>query len=77
MEELFNFMSHYKPTFCMGYFNSPLYPSNKSKGIVDFTDSMKDLDEFINKNDLMDMEMCGVKLLGQIIGMGLTLSKSN
>lgn len=45
----------------MGDFNSPLYPSEKARGVVDFTNSMKDLAEFINKNDLMDMEIHGVK----------------
>jgi hypothetical protein len=33
----------------------------KVGGMDDFNDSMKDLVEFINKNDLMDMDMCGVK----------------
>ena len=45
----------------MGDFNSPLYPFEKDGGAVDFTKSMKDLAKFINKNDLMDMKMCGVK----------------
>ena len=44
----------------MGYFKSPLYPSEKVRGTVDFNDNMKDLAKFINKNDLMDMEMHGV-----------------
>lgn len=45
----------------MGDFNSPLYPLEKVGGMVDFNDSMKDLAKSINKNDLMEMEMFGVK----------------
>ena len=30
--------------------------------MVGFNDNMKDFADFINNNDLMDMEMCGVKL---------------
>ena len=29
--------------------------------MIDFNDSMKDLADFINNNDLLDMEMDGVK----------------
>ena len=46
----------------MGYFNLPLYPLEKVGGMVDFNDSMKNLAEFINNNDLMDMEKCKRKL---------------
>lgn len=60
-EELSNFLSHSRKSFCMGNFNSPLYPSEQAGRAMDFTDSMKDLAEFINKNDLMDLEMRGVK----------------
>ena len=45
----------------MGNFNSPLYPLENIGGMIDFTDCMKDLANFINNNDLLDMEMCGVK----------------
>ena len=45
----------------MGAFNLPLYPSEKVGGMIDFNDSMKDLANFINNNDLMDMDMHGVK----------------
>ena len=46
----------------MGDFNSPLYPSKKVGGAIDFTDSMKDLADFINTNDLMDLKLRGFKL---------------
>lgn len=60
-EELSIFLSQNKNTFCMGDFNSPLYPLEKIGGMIDFNDSMKDLASFININDLLDMEMHGVK----------------
>ena len=60
-EELSIFLSQNKNTFCMGDFNSPLYPSKKIGGMIDFNDSMKDLADFINDNDLLDMEMDGAK----------------
>ena len=60
-EELSIFLSQNKNTFCIGYFNSPLYPSEKIGGMIDFKDSMKDLADFINNNDLLDMEIDGVK----------------
>lgn len=60
-EELSIFLSQNRNTFCMGDFNSLLYPSEKVGGMIDFNDSMKDLANFINNNYLMDMEMHGVK----------------
>jgi hypothetical protein len=42
-------------------FSSPLYPLEKIGGMIDFKDSMKDLADFINNNDLLDMEIDGVK----------------
>ena len=57
-EELSIFLSQNKNTFCMGDFNSP---PEKIGGMIDFNDSMKDLADFINNNDLLDMEMDGVK----------------
>ena len=32
---------------CMGEFNTPLYPSEKMGGLEDFSDSMKDLEDFL------------------------------
>ena len=60
-EDLSVFLSQNKNTFCMGDFNSPLYPSEKIRGMIDFNDSMMDLVSLINNNDLLDMEMDGVK----------------
>ena len=50
-EQMPIFLSQNKNTFCMGDFNSPLYPSQKIGGMIDFNDSMKNLADFINNND--------------------------
>lgn len=60
-EELLVFISQNKNTFCMRDFNSPLYPLEKIRGMIDFTNSMKYLANFINDDDILDMEMHGVK----------------
>ena len=61
-EELSIFLSQNKNAFCVGNFNSPLYPLEKIGGMIDFNDSMKHLVDFINNKDLMDMEMRGLNL---------------
>jgi len=38
-------------------FNTPLYPSEKSGGILDYSNSMFDFTEFINAFGLLDMEL--------------------
>ena len=60
-EELSIFLFQNKNAFCIGDFNSPLYPSEKIGGMIDCNDNMKDLADFINNNSLLDMEMDGVK----------------
>lgn len=43
-----------------GDFNTPLYPSEKCGGLVDFTDSMGDLSNLINVTSLFDLDLQGV-----------------
>ena len=61
----------------MGDFNSPLYPSKKIGGMIELNNSMKDLANFINNNDLLDMEMHGVKFIwsNNMKGIDLILAK--
>lgn len=42
-----------------GDFKSPLFPSNKCGGLIDYSNSMVDLAEFINRNGLMDVDLRG------------------
>ena len=57
----------------MGDFNSPLYPLEKIGGMIDFNDSMKNLANFINNNNLLDIEMDGVKCTWSINKKGVDL----
>lgn len=61
-EELTNFLLHSRNSFCMGNFSSPLYPSEKFRGVMHFIDSMNDLENFINTNYLIDLKLRGVYL---------------
>lgn len=44
-----------------GYFNSPLYPLEKSGVIEDYSKSINDLVDFISATGLMDINLTGFK----------------
>lgn len=44
---------------CMGDFNTPLYHSEKLVGNRECPESLQDLNEFMRKLDLMDVELRG------------------
>ena len=48
-----------KNLMCMGDFNTPLFPLEKIGGIIDLLESMKDLLDFINTHDLINIDLKG------------------
>lgn len=40
-------------------FKSPLYPSEKCGGLIDYTDSMEDLANFLNVVGIIDFDLQG------------------
>lgn len=47
------------PWFIEGDFNKPIYPMNKKGGIGNFSKSMKEFENFLNLNGLMDTLVLG------------------
>ena len=48
---------------CMGDFHTPQYLLEKFGGLEDFSNSMQDLEGFLGRNDLIDIDLQGLAFM--------------